>query len=134
VEEKGPKLPTDPLWECLGLDVVEAMSVRPDELVEEIRSGVGLQDGESFAGDALASEAGGSRIAILRNAAALAVCAAAIGAEDQFILVAAEEAGGKAGVAGEGVVAGVGGEIAVEVGIVGEPLVGDTAALDGPAG
>ena len=61
---------------------------------------------------------------------AVAVRAAAVAPEQQLVLVPFQEVGRERGVAGQGVVAGVGGTVAEQIRIVAEQPVGDSAPRD----
>src|SRR5437879_6499190 len=101
----------------LDADFQQFRSVFPRDPAEQFRGGEPLQRGQRFLSCAFAAERG------LRLTCAVAVAAAAIAAEDQLTLVTDEERGGELGVAIECVAAGVCGEVAVDIGEVGEEVV-----------
>src|ERR1700733_11841666 len=102
--------------------------------MEQLRCCIGLQHGERFAGYALARQPGCTWIASLGNSRAVSVRAGAVAAKEQLVFVPLEKVGGEAWITGERIVAGVRGKISEEVGIIGEPFVGNAAAHDGRPG
>lgn len=58
----------------------------------------------------------------------------AIAPVDEFVLVAIKKGGGEGGIAREGVEAGAGGEVAKEIGVIGEVTLAESAGGDGAFG
>ena len=102
------------------------MRIAPGELFEDIWRRQFLKPGQGFPADALAFQ-GSEECAAAGSAA---VFTRAVAAEHEFILVTSEEGSGEGGIAGEGIIAGVGGEIAVEIREIGKPAVGEAAEFN----
>src|SRR6266545_4163823 len=85
--------------EVLGPNQQQLVHVPPDDFLEYVTRGGALQQGQGLARHALARHACGRGIVVLAHAAAAAVGAAAIAAEEQFVLMPLQKIRGEGGIA-----------------------------------
>ena len=102
-------------------------AVFPGNLAEDGRRRHARHQGQGLAGDALGLHGAG----LSRTPS---VTTGAVAAEQEFGFVALEKTRGEVGIAGEGIAAGVRGEIAVDVGKVGQDPIRQAALFDGADG